>query len=269
MSPAFALPNHQSFTTPSQITKTQISSINTTTDQRPKTSIDTRSILQLQHSFRFSLVHRMSFRCSAETNGLIVRLFELNRNSNPNRLTEMRSILETNRHIQLPYTSPLYAILEGGSVDFCKLIIELNPELVTTPTTNRLLPIHIDIIQLLLELYPESINLQQYPIHAYLEGSGDPKPEVLLCLLNYDQGAVRTPDDFGNLPLHKVIGMCDTSVVDAVQLVFDAYPQAVYIYRILGVRHPWILQKNLANQTIMFIWIGYCHNFYLSFRLEK
>ena len=191
----------------------------------------------------------MSFICSAATNGLIERLFELDRNSDPNRLTEMRSILETNprilnvRHFSYNrHTLLHYTILERGSVDFIKLIIELNPELVRTTTTFGVLPIHtacrrnptVDIIRLLLELYPESINLQQYPIHTYLERSGDPNLEVLQILLNHDQGAVRTPDEYGNLPLHKVIGMCDTSVVDAVRLVFDAYPQAVYVQNNLG-----------------------------------
>lgn len=135
------------------------------------------------------------------------------------------------------------ATMFGRSPEFCKFRIELRPALVTTPNNYGYLPLHyacqlckLESVKYLLEIYPESINIAtvggKYPLHLLALGLGldmskdyDNEALVLLeLLLKHDQGALKTPDGDGYLPLHRA----SKSSRAFVNLIFDANPGAVF-----------------------------------------
>ena len=188
----------------------------------------------ISDSDAFELIERM---CEDDILGL----------SESDLLKELRSILTTNPNVVNQRVADcddftlLHCAVYDRSIDFCEMLVELNPDLVKIANSVRDLPLHIacsfreksrdDIIEFLLELYPESINLPgsegRYPIHFYLEHNDEPEPVLLQSLLKRDQGAVSKRDGYGCFPLHHVSCYCDT--VYGFQLVFNSYPQAVYI----------------------------------------
>ena len=136
------------------------------------------------------------------------------------------------------------AIMYQRSLNFCKLLIDHNPDLVRTTDNDGSLPIHIacwntnnELIKFLIDQYPESVNIpdandfypDMYPVHCYIVSDGDHKRlDVLNFLLKCDEKAVSTPDTGGFLPLHSAIMRYDASV-DMVEAVFNAYPQALFM----------------------------------------
>lgn len=132
------------------------------------------------------------------------------------------------------------AAKNGRSVDFCKLILDRNPELVKIPDDDGMLPIHIAIssnddrrnsvklTKLLFKLYPESINIQDYagstPIHLYF-GSGYTESKVLRLMLEHGSDALSKPDNDGDLPLHLARWNWPK---DIIMESFDIYPEAIY-----------------------------------------
>jgi len=87
----------------------------------------------------------------------------------------------------------------------------------------------------LFSLYPESINISStcgrgYPIHMLFDPlecyDPDDLPELARFLLKHDKGAISIPGNYGNLPLHNA---CGAGCFDSVQLMFDAYPEGIYV----------------------------------------
>ena len=138
--------------------------------------------------------------------------------------------------------TPLHHAAMNRSPEFCKLLIEMNPEAVrvTTSCFWGVLPIHISCVRnnvetakYLFQLYPDSINIPaswngQYAIHVTLEyvSHGENISELIRFLLKHDRRAVTIPDFFDFLPLHLAIN--ENRGMDVVRLVFDAYPEAIY-----------------------------------------
>ena len=137
----------------------------------------------------------------------------------------------------------LHEAARARSPDFCKLLIEQNPEAVKTVDGGGFLPFHqscvtnnIETIKYLFQLYPECIHVAEeesgeYPIHSLLRFSDSRAniSEVTRFLLKHDRGAVTKPDCDSSLPLHIAIDM--TRGTDIVKQLFDAYPEAIYIKR--------------------------------------
>ena len=133
-----------------------------------------------------------------------------------------------------------HAIDNRRSFNFCKVLIDHDPNLVKTPCNSISLPIHAacqcqdeyhdyndELIKFLISQYPESVNIPAhgwYPVYFYIYSLQD-RLEVLQLLLKCDEQALSTADIDGDLLLHAaVIGSMDT-----IHEVFNAYPQAIYI----------------------------------------
>ena len=144
------------------------------------------------------------------------------------------------------------------SVEFCKVLVEKNPQAVrTADDLHGQLPFHyscsvckIDVAKYLLELYPESIYIRDgsdsYPIHCFLSNISTIRDDVddvkllefTAFLLQLDQGALSVRNDFGGLPLHLACSEKDLGLPSVV-LIFNAYPEAVFArYGDTG-RTPW------------------------------
>jgi len=122
-------------------------------------------------------------------------------------------------------------------IDVIQLLIELNPDAVTS---GRTLPLHnacghrnpsIDIIQLLLTHYPESIsvpnmgNMHNLPLHIALRKEA-PDEEVVMALLDHFEDGAKHITTYGNLPLHLA---CSNSASLAVlERLVEIYPRGLY-----------------------------------------
>jgi len=141
-----------------------------------------------------------------------------------------------------------YAVGHGKkSLEFCKVLIDAYPESLKVETlgfTNSL-PIHeacgygdrvdtVDTIQYMLDLYPDSINARDseggLPIH-YAAHLGNAK--TIELLLKHDPDAAKKTiegDDLTKqLPLHIAIRATEHRNAKAVQVLYDAYPEAILI----------------------------------------
>ena len=91
----------------------------------------------------------------------------------------------------------------------------------------------IETIEYLYELYPESMDIADfqgdYPIHLFLTFNSTLTLELFQFLLGHDRGAASKPDSFGLLPLHRMAPKRRNISVDLVQLVYNAYPDAIYV----------------------------------------
>ena len=132
------------------------------------------------------------------------------------------------------------------SVEFCKLLLEFNPQAVRVTDRYGELPfylscygcpsgINVETAKYLYELYPESIDIADamgsYPIHCLCRKGYNFKSlghifELTQFLLKHDRGAVAKPTNFGRLPLHLA---AKGKTLSMVKLVFDAYPEAIYV----------------------------------------
>eukprot|EP00956_Cyclotella_meneghiniana_P012556 scaffold17853_cov65-Cyclotella_meneghiniana.AAC.8 len=153
----------------------------------------------------------------------------------PNELSERDFQGETLLHI---------AAMHGRSPEFCRVLHDQNSTLVKTTDNYGWLPVHcacnhpvkkLEIANYLFNVYPESIHIPtanrgEYPIHLlagnnYGEGSND--LQLLTFLLKHDNGAVSTPNNYGELPLHCA---CWGRGLAFVKLLFDAYPDGVFVH---------------------------------------
>eukprot|EP00579_Thalassiosira_antarctica_P014860 CAMPEP_0201950948 /NCGR_PEP_ID=MMETSP0903-20130614/56751_1 /ASSEMBLY_ACC=CAM_ASM_000552 /TAXON_ID=420261 /ORGANISM="Thalassiosira antarctica, Strain CCMP982" /LENGTH=675 /DNA_ID=CAMNT_0048494205 /DNA_START=1 /DNA_END=2027 /DNA_ORIENTATION=+ len=139
---------------------------------------------------------------------------------------------------------PIHVAVAKKSLDFCKILIDAYPESVKIGLDTVGLPIHLacrrgqlDKVKYLLKLYPESIDMKAkngfLPIHDAAHWGGKHKIEIIQFLLMHQpDGASRAVSTRqghavheGRLPLHLA---CDNGMnPNAVQVLFDAYPEAI------------------------------------------
>ena len=126
------------------------------------------------------------------------------------------------------------------SIEFCKVLFEENPQALRLADSEERLPFHyscvnnnVETAKYLFRLYPECINATsngEYPIHCLLRySSADPSRSILAMtqfLLNNDRGAVTKPDSQGYLPVF--ISCHKPRKLEIIELLFNAYPEAVY-----------------------------------------
>eukprot|EP00956_Cyclotella_meneghiniana_P013281 scaffold19084_cov64-Cyclotella_meneghiniana.AAC.4 len=135
------------------------------------------------------------------------------------------------------------AVYGGRSPEFCRVLHQLDATLVKTRDNSGWLPMHracyevtnVETAKYLFAMYPESINIPdnsgQYPIHFlavgnYNKGSNDQTLQLLAFLLKHDKGAVSTPNNFGELPLHHA---CWGRGLAFVKILFDAHPDGIFV----------------------------------------
>ena len=152
-------------------------------------------------------------------------------------LEQLKLILSANPDVEVISDgwTLLHRAAEERSPEFCKLLVEFNPEVVRVTDPNGWLPFHwscerknVETAKYLFQLYPESIDIADivgdYPIHAFLWDNRIIPLELTRFLLKHDRGAVTRPDQDGYLPLL----IATRSTMDIVRLVFDTYPEAIY-----------------------------------------
>ena len=139
----------------------------------------------------------------------------------------------------------LHYAARSRSKEFCKLLFQQNPEAVKITDDMGWLPFHtfwfygehgekrIETIEYLYELYPESMDIADFqgncPIHLYITRHSSWTFELLQFLLVHDRGALSKPDSFGLLPLHNMVSQRRNNTLDSIQLVYNAYPDAIYV----------------------------------------
>ena len=178
---------------------------------------------------------------------------------NPNRkyelLDEMNLILAENPRVAHETDdfgkTLLHIAAECLPLEFCKILIERNPEAVMLTDNMGALPFHRSCwactSKHLFQLYPGCINVADkdgnYPIHYFLQWNPDCMfrsniLEITEFLQENDRRAVAKPNNNGNLPLHIAIEKYreiddDYAVteigIEVVRLLFDAYPEAIYV----------------------------------------
>eukprot|EP00956_Cyclotella_meneghiniana_P014383 scaffold21514_cov33-Cyclotella_meneghiniana.AAC.1 len=164
--------------------------------------------------------------------------------SEPALLSQLESVLTKDPNVVLGIDNDGFTLLHIAagllSPEFCKMIAEVDSELVRSTTNEGRLPIHYSCLKNntqnakhLYHLYPESISTQDnygyFALHFVLAVSdeNDPILDLVGFLLKYDKGAVSSPtSEFGHLPLHMALEHHDLAVT---KLVFDSYPEAIFI----------------------------------------
>ena len=171
--------------------------------------------------------------------------------------TDSDVLLETN---EFGDTMLRYAIAYKRSLNFCKLLIDHNPDLVRTTDNDGSLPIHSaclnvhnEMIKFLIDQYPESVNITDgdsdlYPVHCYIFCDGK-RLDVLQLLLKCDEEALSATVISGNLALHSAVRKYDS--VDMISAVFNAYPQALYIQNDRGHTPMDIARRSNMDDTIL------------------
>ena len=133
---------------------------------------------------------------------------------------------------------PIHRAVVNKSMTFCKVLIDAYPQCLRVRTNNGELPIHkacrfgkVDTILYMLKLYPESINdvrngYGNLPIHIAARHAGH---DVIESLLKHDPAGAskKTTGNKEQLPLHIASSLYGSQ--EEVQILFDAYPQAIHI----------------------------------------
>ena len=131
----------------------------------------------------------------------------------------------------------LHRAASRGYLELCKLLIEIDPELVMKVDNRGALPFHgccfnvkVKTAKYLYQLYPEIIGIPlggHPPLHLALYKCGYKNlidaVELIRFVLQHDQGAIHTGNQFGVIPLH----LCFFSRTIA-ELVFNSYPEAIH-----------------------------------------
>ena len=127
----------------------------------------------------------------------------------------------------------------GKSPEFLKILVNAYPESVGIQSGEEDLPIQLacksdncrlDAVKYLLDIYPESINVESYgwlPIHYASSSNNDTpqKADIIEHLLMKDPACASKLTDVGKTPLH--LACYSQPNLIAIQILFDAYPEAV------------------------------------------
>ena len=141
---------------------------------------------------------------------------------------------------------PIHLAIVRKSFAFCKVLIDAYPESLKIGVGDSLLPIHlacrigfrddqVDTIQYMLELNPESINVQGsrnnsssagLPFHeAVVKG----KTKVVELILKYDPKAAHK-EYIHKRRLSMHLAVCSRKLeLKTIKVLFDAYPQAIWV----------------------------------------
>ena len=137
---------------------------------------------------------------------------------------------------------PIHLAAGSKYPEFCKILIDAYPESVRVRNGSGETPLHfasysgrLDTVKYLCELCPESINAECsggfLPIHDAARG-GERAEIIRFLLSKYPDGAEKATDDEGRrLPLHLACNSFNARDVNlkTVQLLLDAYPEAIFI----------------------------------------
>ena len=149
--------------------------------------------------------------------------------------------LHTSRNIS--QVLPIHIACRYQGPDFCKLLVDSYPDSLRLEESTGFLPFHlacdkgsIETVKYLYEAYQECINKSTrsglYPIHVAISNRSDDQYEITKFLLQCDPDCAATKLPTGSgyagyLPLH--LAVVRFASLEAVKLLFDAYPPAIYV----------------------------------------
>jgi len=163
--------------------------------------------------------------------------------SEPALLSQLESVLTKDPNVVYEKDNDGFTLLHIAaalrSPEFCKMIAEVDSELVRSTSNEGFLPIYnscsfnnVQTAKYLYHLYPESISTPNndgyFALHSVLAARKTSfSLDLVGFLLKHDKGAVSSPiGEFGHLPLHMALMRHDLAVT---KLVFDSYPEAIFI----------------------------------------
>jgi len=143
-----------------------------------------------------------------------------------------------------------------------KILVDAYPQSVRIPGVDGMLPIHLacdsdncrlDSVEYLLDIYPESINIRDnegwLPIHYAASSNGSQKADVIEHLLMKDpKCASNMKTGTEHYPLHYACYSRNGNLL-AVQLLFNAYPEA--IFEAVGEYTPLDLAREKSHAAII------------------
>eukprot|EP00956_Cyclotella_meneghiniana_P011257 scaffold15837_cov49-Cyclotella_meneghiniana.AAC.3 len=196
-------------------------------------------------------------------------------------MSQFQAILKTNPDVATKSDDEGVTLLHHAAMyrspDFCKLLVDRNPDLVRTAQLSGWLPFHgacsggnVETAKYLYKIYPESINIPDmiggfYPlnllmdtsIEEYVEVTGIEEfgVELTQFLLKHDRGAVSSPNTVGELPLHCACR--GNRSLTIIKLVFNAYPEAIHIRDNAGQWSPldfavYYYEENMRHELLTF-----------------
>lgn len=164
------------------------------------------------------------------------------------------------REVDEDWYLPIHFAVCGMSTGFCKVLIDAYPDSLRVGRTNAgRLPINVgyyneradavDTIQYILELYPESTNVRdgegRLPIHGAARLG---RTHIIELLLKHDPDMVsKTTNNHCQLPLHIA---CCCWRVEAVQVLYDAFPEATWVRNGSGRTPLELVSYNCGIQVV-------------------
>ena len=161
---------------------------------------------------------------------------------------------------------PLHNAVANKSTAFCKILIDAYPESLRIGSGDGSLPIHVacvhgvdksDTIQYMLELDPEIINAEdsrrKLPIHWAAE-NGITKSIELLLKYDPDAASKETNNGSHRLPLHRACAAYNPNLT-SIQLLYDAYPEAIFARDRDGRTPVDIARSNDRNQPTIKVFL--------------
>ena len=150
--------------------------------------------------------------------------------------------LHTTRNIS--QVLPIHIACRYQGPDFCKVLVDSYPDSLRMEDSTGFLPFHLacekgsfETVKYLYEADREYINKSStrsgfYPIHVAISNRSDYQYELTKFLLQCDPdcAAMKLPTGSGYagyLPLH--LAVVRFASLEAVKLLFDAYPAAIYV----------------------------------------
>ena len=134
---------------------------------------------------------------------------------------------------------PLHVAIKREDASYmviCELLSKC-PETAKTKDKNGDLPlflacrrpkVNVNVLRTLLQVYPSAAHVKAYgntALHHLLQ-KGNSSAENVKLLISYNPDAVRTPNNFGNLPLHYLCASERPHIL-TVRAVLDAYPKGI------------------------------------------
>ena len=131
--------------------------------------------------------------------------------ANPASISVVNSSGQTPLHIACQHLRLLRGDCPDRSVEIAKFLLELHPANVNVPDMTGMFPIHA------------LLRIDYYKYDDDFRWSVEKLTELLI---ENDKAALSKRDNDGNLPLHLA---CERPSFHVVKLLFDAYPQAIYV----------------------------------------
>ena len=164
---------------------------------------------------------------------------------------------------------PVQFAVANKSTIFCKILIDAYPDSLQMGSDDGWLPIHdacandqrvdtADTIQYMLEVDPELVNAERgggyLPIHLAATLNEGTKSIELLLKYDPDAASKETNNGSHRLPLHRACAAYNPNLT-SIQLLYDAYPEAIFARDRDGRTPVDIARSNDRNQPTIKVFL--------------